>query len=649
MRSHRLEFLICLFLAVVTLAVYWQLLSHDFIGFDDGVYVSKNPHVQAGLTKQNVLWAFTNLDANFWHPLTWLSHMLDVHLFGLKPGMHHLTNLLFHVVNSILLFLTFRRMTGAIWRSAFVAALFALHPLHVESVAWIAERKDVLSTFFWMLAMWAYAGYAKRPGLGGYLLVLVFFVLGLMSKPMVVTLPFVLLLMDFWPLGRLRLWQSEKEGTSRDLKPSISRLLLEKAPFLAFTGIAVALAYSAQGQAIASLNEFPLEIRIANALVSYVTYIGKMFWPSHLAIFYPHSGTVPMWESAGAGLLLVVLTVLSFKALRSRPYLAVGWLWYLGTLIPVIGLVQVGSHAMADRYTYVPLIGLFMMVGWSVPAFSKGQRYGRIGFALLTGALIGTIMICTWLQVRHWKNNMTIFTYTANVTENNWLAHTNLGAILGGQRRYGEAIRHFREALRMRPNDVKAHNNLGNAFAEQGRYRDAIRHYSEALRLDSDERETHENLGVLLLKQGKNKEAIKHFSEAARIKPDWVEPHYNLGVAKARQGSFEEAIRHYSEAIRFEPGFAEAHSKMADALLSLGRVESAIRHYLSAISIKPDYANAHSNLGVALARQGKINEAISQFERALEINPDDARVRRNLDRALEQLTQSLRLKKSNKK
>ena len=465
---------------------------------------------------------------------------------------------------------------------------------------------------------------------------------------MVVTLPFVLLLLDFWPLGRLTLWQSGRKGTSRDLKPTISRLLLEKVPFLGLAGIAVALAHSAQGQAIVSLNEFPLKIRIANALVSYVTYIGKMFWPSHLGIFYPHPGTVLMWESAGAGLLLIALTVLSFKAVRSRPYLAVGWLWYLGTLIPVIGLVQVGSHSMADRYTYVPLIGLFVMVGWCVPVFSKQQRYGRIGFVLLTGALIGTIMICTRLQVRHWKNNMEIFTHTANVTENNWLAHNNLGAILGGQRRYEEAIRHFREALRMRPDDVKAHNNLGNAFAEQGRYRDAIRHYSEALRLDPDEREAHENLGVLLLKQGKYKEAINHFSEAARIKPDWAEPHYNLGVAEAGQGRFEEAIRHYSEAIKLKPGFAEAHSKMADALLSLGRVESAIGHYLSAINIRPDYANAHSNLGVALARQGKVNEAISYFRKALKINPDDARVRRNLDRALEQLTQPLRLKNKNK-
>jgi len=507
MRSHRFELVVCLFLIVGTLTVFWQVQHHDFIDLDDHLYVTENNHVQAGLTKKGVIWAFTTFHAANWHPLTWLSHMLDCQLFGMRPGMHHLTNLLFHILNSLLLLLVLRKMTGAWWRSAFVAALFALHPLHVESVAWVAERKDVLSTFFWLLTMWVYAHYAERPTFDRYLLVLLSFALGLMAKPMLVTLPFVLLLVDYWPLGRLQLGQSCNDGNLRIKKSSAFRVVWEKIPFFvlaAMSGVLTLLAQQKAG-ALRTLDIIPLKIRTANALVSYISYIGKMIWPHNLAVFYPHPGIVPMWQAVGAGLSLICLCVLSVmfvRAGRRFPHLAVGWLWYLGTLVPVIGLVQVGSQAMADRYTYVPLIGLFIMISWGFYDLVRGWKNRRMVLAISTGVVLLALMACTWSQVRLWKNSTLLFKHALNVTDNNY----------------------------------KARNLLGIASERQGRLKEALRHYSEALRIKPEYADAHNNQGVALARQGRLKEAISHFSEALRIKPDYVDAHNNLGVALEQQG-----------------------------------------------------------------------------------------------------------------
>ena len=551
--------MVCVFLVVATASVFWQVRGDDFLNYDDNGYVTENPHVQAGLNWEGIKWAFTASYFGNWHPLTWLSHMLDCQIYGSKPGGHHFTNVLLHIANTLLLFLVFNRMTRRLWPSAFVAALFALHPLHVESVAWVAERKDVLSTFFWMLTMWTYVRYVESPGIGRYLSVLFFFALGLMAKPMLVTLPFVLLLLDYWPLGRFGMSQSgdtvisqnhQSKNTS-DRRWLVAHPIREKVPFFALSALSSVITLVAQqnGEAVSSLVAVSLKMRVANALVAYVSYIWKMIWPHHLAVFYPHAYMPPIGMVAGSGLLLLCVSIALFWAARRHRYLVTGWLWYLGTLVPVIGLVQVGSHAMADRYTYVPLIGLFVMVAWGVPDLVARWRYRRPVLAISTAFVLLTFIICTWLQVRLWKNTFTLFKHALQVTQGNFLAHNNLGAALAKRGRHEEALGHFSEALKIRPDYVSAHTNLGNELMRQGRTREAIRHFSEALKIKPDQAETHNNLGVALAIQGRTREAIRHFSEALKIKPDYGSAHYNLAMAYRSEGNYREAIKHCDRAM----------------------------------------------------------------------------------------------------
>ena len=501
----RYKLLVCVFLAVATLAVYWQVGSYEFVNYDDNYYISDNSHVQQGLTGDSIIWAFTATHIANWHPLTWLSHMLDCQLYGMNPTGHHLTNVFFHLVNTLLLFLVLKWMTGALWRSGFVAALFALHPLHVESVAWVAERKDVLSTLFWMLTMWAYLGYTKRPGVKRYLLILLFFALGLMAKPMLVTLPFVLLLLDYWPLGRIWLGQSGIEHpvanqaniAAKKPRTQIFRLLLEKTPLFALAAVSSVVTFIVQksGGAVKALETYPFNIRITNAMVSYFRYISKAIWPQKLAALYPHPGqSLPMWHAALAGLLLVVISTVVIRAGRRCPYLPVGWLWYVGTLVPVIGLVQVGEQAMADRYTYVSLIGLFIIIAWGVPELVKGWRQRRLALGVSAGVLLLGLMVCTWFQARHWKDTITLFTHAVNVTANNYVAHYSLGLALGKEGKLEESMEHSYKALRIKPDYADAHNNLGTALAKQGRMKEAAAHFSEALRINPDYQKARENL-----------------------------------------------------------------------------------------------------------------------------------------------------------
>jgi len=434
--SLRRDAFICVFLAITTLAAYGNVVKFDFV-YDDESYITKNGNVQAGLTPESVAWSFTATDAHNWHPATWLSHLLDYQLFGMNSGMHHLTSLLFHVANSLLLFLVLRNMTGDVWRSGIVAALFALHPLNVESVAWVAERKNVLSTFFWMLAIGAYVRYTKRPGLSGYVLVLLFFILGLLSKPMLVTFPFVLLLLDYWPLCRFQFRKSDN-GPGAQQRTPVLHLLREKAPFLA---IAVAFCIiTVIVQHIRSLEAYPPAVRVANALVSYMSYIGKMIWPSRLAPIYLHPGTVAVWRATGAGLLLACVSMMAARTRRKHPYFIVGWLWYLGTLVPVIGLVQIGLQSMADRYAYVPLIGLFIIIAWGIPSFGNGWRCQRVVLGIVTVMLLMGITMRTWMQVQHWENSITLFEHAVRVTPNNYVAQYNLACGYAMANRKEEAI-----------------------------------------------------------------------------------------------------------------------------------------------------------------------------------------------------------------
>jgi protein O-mannosyl-transferase len=557
----RSEFLISLFLIVIILAAYWQLPTHDFLVFDDNKYITNNSHVHDGITWKNLAWAFSSTDFGYWHPLTWLSHMLAFQLFGLKFGMHHLTNLFLHIANTLLLFFVLKRMTGALWQSAFVAAMFALHPLNVESVAWASERKNVLSAFFWMLTMWAYVCYAERPTFLRYLLIFLVFALGLMAKPVLITLPFVLLLLDYWPLrrfnsagsGRGDTHTSKNSGFQRSLA---LRLVLEKIPFLSLSALCVyfsCLSIQRFGIAISAAS-VPMKLRIANALVSYVSYIKKMVWPHNLAVFYPYPQTLPLWQTVGAGFLLLCISFLVLRAARSKPYLAVGWLWYMGTLVPAIGLFQAGLWpAIADRFVYVPLIGLFMFIAWGVPDFVVRWRHRKAGLAVIAALLFPILMTMTCLQLRHWQNGVTLFTHNLNVTHNNSLAHNELGNALKQQGKFEKAMFHYSKALQINPNYAEAHNNLGYTLTRQKNYQDAIYHYNEALRIKPTYAEAHNNLGTALLDQGNDKEAICHYNEALRSNPNYAGAYYNLGRIYLNQGKIEKAILLYRKALDLNP------------------------------------------------------------------------------------------------
>jgi tetratricopeptide (TPR) repeat protein len=465
-------------------------------------------------------------------------------------------------------------------------------------VAWVAERKDVLSAFFWLLTIWAYSSYAERPGLNRYLLVLLFFALGLMTKPMVVTLPVVLLLLDFWPLGRLQMHHVPPGSNPGAAKPSAISLVWEKIPLFALSAAMVGLTLFATKEVgtLKSLDLFPLSTRIGNALVTYLSYIIKMIWPQGLAVYYPHPGAFPIWQSMGAGLLLICLSVISIGAGRDRPYLAVGWLWYLITLLPVIGLIQAGSQAMADRYTYLSLIGPFIMIAWSVPSLLQGWRHRRVGLALASTIVLSFLVVCTWVQLGYWKNSLTLFQHTIDVTIDNYFAHNNLGVALTRRGRLEEAIGNYNEALRIKPDEAEVHNNLGNALMARGDFEEAIDHYYEALRINPDFASAHNNLGSVLARMGKVDEAVNHYEEALRIKPDYAGAHYNLGKVLADQGSVDEAISHYTEALRIWPDWAGAHNNLGLALEKRGKPEEAISHYKEALRIRPDYAKAQDNL-----------------------------------------------------
>jgi len=570
--DKRIDILICFFLVLLIFCVYSQVKEHSFIDYDDDRYVTENSNVKKGLTKESIIWAFKSTFASNWHPLTWLSHMMDFRLYGMNSGAHHLINVFLHILNTLLLFLVFRRMTGEIWKSCFVAALFALHPLHVESVAWVAERKDVLSTFFWMLTMWSYTLYVERPVRGMYFLSLLFFVLGLMSKPMLVTLPFVLLLLDYWPLRRFQF--RYQDGSRNTQKKSLTiSLIREKTPFFILSAASCVVTFLVQkkGGAIGSLDVFNLKVRIANTIVSYSEYIGKMFWPVKLSVFYPHPGILSVWKIIAACFLLVSISFLAIKYSRKYPWLAVGWLWYLGTLVPVIGFIQIGTQAMADRYTYIPLIGLFIMIAWGFPEVLSKWRYKRITIIPIAVAVLSILAVTTWFQARYWKDGITLFEHALEVTENNYVVH----------------------------------NNLGFALKEEGRVTEAVENYLAALRINPDFEMAHLNIGVILAGRGDNEAAIKHYKEALRIKPDFITAYINLGNARLRQGRIADAFNHYSEALRLDPDSAQAYNGLGAVMIRTGRIEKAIKLFQKALQIKPGYKEAQNNLKNTLAAMKK--------------------------------------------
>lgn len=673
------KLIICLVLIVTTCAVYRQVFEHDFVNFDDNIYISSNRHVQEGFTVDSIAWAFTQRDISYWQPMTWLSLMLDCKIYGLSPGGFHLTNVLLHVLSSVLLFLVLNRMTGSLWRSGLVASLFALHPLNVESVAWAVERKNVLSAFFWMLTLLAYGRYAERSNLRRYLLVLLCFTLGLMAKSTLVTLPFVLLLLDYWPLGRFHLQQSRRHFEALPpvlIQPTshrfpVYRLVLEKIPLFSLSAVSIFLClWSAQRPGfVISIETRPLSLRIANALVSYVSYIGKMILPNDLAVFYPLPETVPWPQAAAAALVIVLVSSVALGLVRLRPYIFVGWFWYLGTLVPVIGLVQAGLWpAMADRFVYLPLIGLFVTITWGVHDLLAESRYRLAMMTVAAGIVLSALTVRTWTQLHHWKNSEALFEHTLKVTSRNYLAHHNLGVALAERGKKEEAISHYTRAIKFHPAYWQAHNNLATALAEQGKFEEATEHYQKALQIKPNDAGIHNNFATFLAQQGKTYQAIVHYSRALEIRPDFAEvysnlgnvfkqqgkmdkaiahylkaleikPHHaeahnNLGVLLANRGRFKKAISHYSAALRLNPDSAEIHNNLAVALVELGKIEAAIPHYAKALDLQPDYAEAHNNLGNALAKQGNLKEAVASFSKALEIRSNYPEAQNNLGVAL---------------
>ena len=549
----RPEIRISLLFVIIILIVYWQVRNFEFTIYDDGVYVYENHHIQDGLSINSIIWAFKSMYAANWHPLTWMSHMADISLYGMNPGQHHLTNVILHIINTLLIFYLFTHIAGSLWSACFIAALFALHPLHVESVAWVSERKDLLSALWGLLTLISYVRYVKQLKLKWYLLALIFFTASLMSKPMLVTLPIILLLWDHWPLKRFSFYSSSIRNELNAV--SIWRLILEKIPFFLLTassGIVTIIAQKSGG-AVASLDIFTLDIRIGNAIVSYSQYIGKMFWPCGLAVFYPHPGKLPLWQIIGAFLLLMVISVSVIRYGEKHPYLMIGWLWYLIMLVPVIGLVQVGSQAMADRYTYLPLAGLFIMITWGTPELLSRLQHSKVVLGSFAIATICILALITWIQVSYWKNDSTLFQHALDVTQNNYLAHNNLGLALARKGKLSEAVFQYSKSLHIKPSQKRVHNNWGIALAKQGKPDEAITHFHSALHIDHSFKDAHNNLGFVLAGQGKLDKAIEHYHLALRKDKSFTRARNNLAHALFLQGRIEEAAYHYSETLRIDP------------------------------------------------------------------------------------------------
>lgn len=655
-------------LAGATLAVYWQVQYHGFINYDDPLYVTDNPMVRNGLSWEGLLWAFRSTQVSNWHPLTWLSHMLDVEIFGKNPAGHHLTSLFFHLANTLLLFLVLKEMTAASWRSALVAAMFALHPLHVESVAWVAERKDVLSAFFWFLTLAVYADYAKRPAKAKYCALLFCYILGLMAKPMLVTLPFVLLLLDVWPLKRL----PEAAGAEwRPDWPAIRPLLKEKGPLFLCSLLSCLITFYAQssGGAVGSLKIVPVSVRISNAFISYVEYLDKTIWPRDLAVFYPYSNTVFLSKALGAALIVLVVSLFALHAWRRIPYLFVGWFWYLGTLVPVIGLVQVGLQSSADRYTYLPLIGILLILVWGAAAITGRMTHRRIMVPAAFLLLLGHWAFTSWHQVSYWKNSITLFEHAISVTRDNAIAHINLGEALTKAGENDEAMRHYRETLRINPSSAaainnlgvllrqrgdsteatrhfqralgidpffsEAHVNLGAQFAKEGSAEsraEAIRHFEEALKSDPLSYNAHYNLGLMLLAEKRRDEAIAHLESAVRLNREFAMAHYRLGLLHSERKLPQKAIFHYREALKTDPR-PDTHNDLAGQLLLQGKTTEAQTHLEAALRLSPGFPAAHYNMGLLLMMEGRPEEARRRFGDALRQNPRDKEMRAAIRKA----------------
>jgi tetratricopeptide (TPR) repeat protein len=587
---------VCLALTALTWLVFGQTLWHDFVNLDDHVYVYDNPLITRGLTLDGVINAFVHAHARNWHPLTTLSHMLDCQLFGLKAGGHHFTNVLFHSVSVVLLFFLLKQMTSTFWQSAFVAALFAIHPLHVESVAWVSERKDVLSAVFFILTLWAYVRYVQARSIGRYLTVALFFALGLMSKPMLVTVPCVLLLLDYWPLDR---FSGDRTRLARGARPhpahSVAPLLVEKIPLFALSALSCIATSLVQLYSAGAIDQLPFAWRLNNAAVSYVAYIWQMFWPARLAAFYPHpNDQLPLWQVILAIVFLILVSLLAIQRRRERPYIFTGWFWYVGMLVPVIGFVQAGEQGRADRYTYLPQIGLYVLIVWTVAGLLSRLRQPaqlRVA-AIVTPTIIALLSWRAFVQTSYWENSERLWNHALAVTTDNAMAHNNLGHLLLQRGEWDSAISHFELALNIRSHNAATHYNLGRALMEN-------------------------NLANALARKGRLDEAVSHYEESVRLRPDYGDPYFNLGSVLFQQGRIDDAIAQWHKALAAQPDDAGFHTALGNAFLNKGLQKDAIAEYEHAARISRQDAMARNNLAWLLATSS--DASIRDGNRAIEV------------------------------
>jgi protein O-mannosyl-transferase len=656
-------------LAVVTVAVYLPVTQATFLNYDDDTYIINNVYVTRWRGWENIAWAFTSIEATHWHPLTWFSHMIDAQLFGARPSLHHLSALTLHIANSVLLLLALKRLTGLLWPSAMVAALFALHPVSVESTAWISERKNLLSTFFFMLTLMAYAPYARQPGIKRYVLVFFLLTLGLMAKSMLVTVPFVLLLLDGWPLGRMNaeggVRNAESAGDGGELagrsirnpqspfRNRIGRLFLEKLPLLSLSVAASIVATLGMKQAhmIPGTDELSIQVRAANVALSYVGYIGKMLWPSDLVVFYPYRHEPPVGDTVCSILILVAITAAVVWQIRRRPYLAVGWFWFLGMLVPVIGILQVGEQAMADHFDYVPQIGLFIMIAWGardlVQARSRSRKgQSRLDRAILPAAGLAALAVCAGLsarQVTFWHDTETLLRHNVEAFPDNAILHEYLGEELDHNRHPQEAMAEYQEAIRLDPNYFLTYASMGVLLYNKGDLQQAADHCLRAIELKPDREEAYNTLGLVYTKEatllndpvarkGRLNQAMLYFQKAIKLSPGWGDPYANMSLALDLLGRTDEAIAANLYAMELKPFWTMPHVYLGRIYLRQGRLAEAAAEMQTAVRLNPFDAQAHLGLGQVLMQQQGLGPAAQEFKRALALDPNLEEARANLVR-----------------
>ena len=605
------KIIIYVILTAMTLAIYWQVHQFDFVNIDDNLYVQENSHITSGITLENIRWAFGNRYGDLWNPLVWLSLMADYELYGLNAGGYHVTNLIFHILSALLLFWLFHRMTGTLWRSAFVAAFFALHPLHVESVAWVSERKDVLSAFFWMLTLCFYVVYTEKQSVRRYLLVVFSFVLALLSKPMVVTLPVIMILLDYWPLKRF-------ENQNR-LSDTIVWQLKEKLPFFALSAVMIFLLLYSPYQQEAIFKPFSLIARLANAPVAFVTYLVKTFWPHNMAVFYPFPSYIPAWKVLTASVLIVFVSVFVIVKSKRHPYLLVGWGWFFIAIAPVIGIIQISltaPYAMADRYHYLPSIGIGVILSWSVPNIFKNKNIRKMVLFPTSIVLLAILSTLTWKQCGYWENSFKLWDHALKVTKNNFMAHGNLGVALFTEGKTNEALVHFNHALKLKPDHILLYNNRGGVYAELGQYQKAFEDFNKTINQRPDYAGSYNCRAVVYSKIGQYQKAIEDFNMSILLKPDNAYTYNARGTVYTKLGQYQPAMNDFNKSLMLNNDYVEAYINLAVIYGKLNQYDHVIKYLTEALRRQPDNALFYYNRGFAYAKIGQFNLAIHDFDEA---------------------------------